>query len=299
MQIKQIHDAWGTIVEFNDPMDFFKQDQNVWRDMIYARKLIIFKRMTFSLIDYMKLAHWFGQPWESDNYMYSHELAITQTDGNKTYVSSQFSNKLISTKRIGLEEMPWHADVPNRSYKPFPHRSLWIVKNPNPEFSGQTRWLNITLPECEKYLTPELHDLMHRTQVCQQSWYAAGTELQTFPLIKTHPITGERSLRLNYYCDSKKGVTGAWIKSVYVDNVLQPDCSLIQRYIDCLFQHSALVSQHQWDDYDVAIYDNYPFIHGRTALQLSENNTMLERKFYRTNIDHLDAEEWNEFIQKN
>lgn len=282
-----IHSSWGTVIEFDNPMNFFDQPENFWRDLIYSRKLLIFKRMNFSLLDYMKFAHSFGTPWTADEYRYSRELALTErdTDGRE-YATSQFSNKLISTRKIGHMEMPWHADIPNRSYRPFPHRSLWIVKNPNPEISGKTKWLNINLADCEQYLDDELQDLIDRVTIEQQSWYAQGTDIQTHSFVKIHPVTGERSLRLNYYNDPKQGITNAWIKTVFIDGEPQKDCSLIQRYINCLTKHPDLLYYHQWDDYDIAIYDNYPFIHGRTPLVLDASASTGERKFYRTNIDH-------------
>lgn len=285
MKITNIHSSWGSTIELENPLDVFQN--NDWSQLLYRRKLLIFKRMNFQLLDYMKFAHLFGQPWSADDYAYSRELPVTEqdTDG-RVYATSQFSNKLISTRKIGLMEMPWHADIPNRSYRPFPHRSLWIVKNPNPEVSGKTKWLNINLADCEQYLTDELKNLMHRITIHQQSWYAQGTDMQMHSFIKTHPVTGERSLRLNYYNDYTRGITNAWIKGVYIDNVLQHDCSLIQKYIDCLTAHEDLLYYHQWDDYDIAIYDNYPFIHGRTELKLGSTAETQERKFYRTNIDH-------------
>jgi alpha-ketoglutarate-dependent taurine dioxygenase len=110
-----------------------------------------------------------------------------------------------------------------------------------------------------------------------------------FDFIKVHPVTGKKSLRLNYYATSEK--SGAWIKKVYIDGIEQPDCSLIQTYIDYLLQFPELYIKHVWDTYDIAIYDNYSFIHGRTALVFNEGNN--ERKFYRINIDHMSTEDFN------
>jgi alpha-ketoglutarate-dependent taurine dioxygenase len=287
MKLTPIKESWGTEVEFSNPREFFQQDPHTWRTMIYDRHLIIFKRMNFELLDYMKFTHWFGQPWTEDAYRYSRELSTTLKDGDQTYVTSEFSNRLISTKRIGLIEMPWHSDIPNRRERPFPHRSLWIVKNPNPEQSGKTKWLNVNLPQCERYLSPRLLDLLPRVTVKQQSWYNQGTDEQMHSFIKVHPVTGERSIRLNYYNDPSKNIHNAWIKEVYIDGKLQADCSLIGEYIEHLLQFEELVHYHQWDTYDIAIYDNYPFVHGRTALILNNE----ERKFYRTNIDHCDLKD--------
>ena len=73
MKETQIHSGWGTIIEFENPLDFFKQDFSFWRNMIYARKLIVFKRMNFSKQDYIKLCSHFGMMWTEKDYEYSLE----------------------------------------------------------------------------------------------------------------------------------------------------------------------------------------------------------------------------------
>lgn len=288
MKATKIHNTWGTTVEFDSPSDFFKHTKEEWSKMLYDRKLIVFKRMRFSELDFAKFAHYFGAPWQGNAYDYSREKWTELVDpaDNKKYTITEFSNKIISTKVIGNSEMSWHADIPNRQHNPFPHRALWMVKNPNPETSGQTRWLNIE--DGINYLTPELTALLPRVQVLQQSWYEGGTDLQLHDFVKVHPVTGQRSLRLNYYVGYPGVVKSenAWIKQVHIDGVIQLDQSLIQRYIDHLLTVPQLYYQHQWDDYDIVIYDNYAFVHGRTALKLNSPTGVQERKLYRVNIDH-------------
>lgn len=292
MKITDIHNSWGSIVEFDHPILFFQMDKNYWRDLIYKRKLLIFKRMSFRLIDYMKFGHYFGSPWTKEDYAYSLEHAITLKENDRTYTTTAFSNRIISQQRIPNEEMVWHADIPNRSFRPFPHRSLWITKNPNPAVSGKTKWLNINLPQCEQYLTDEMKSYLDITKIQQQSWYYPGTDLQIHDFIKTHPITGERSLRLNTYNDPYKNVRGAWITNVYINDVVQPDCKLVEKFINHLLKYQELTYTHQWDLHDIAIYDNYCFIHGRTALVLGAKDTDNERKFIRSNIDHVSDLDW-------
>lgn len=287
MNATQIHAAWGSTVEFDNPMDFFNTTKPEWSKLLYDRKLVVFKRMRFSELNFAKFAHCFGNPWTGTDYNYSHERWTELVDpaDNKKYTITGFSNKTI--KAIGMQEMPWHADIPNRRHDPFPHRALWMVKNPNPETSGQTRWLNIE--DGIDYLTPELKALLPRVKILQQSWYQEGGDFQMHDFVKVHPVTGRRSLRLNYYV-GYPGVPrteNAWIKQVFIDGVAQPDQSLIQRYIDHLLTVPELYYQHRWDDFDIAIYDNYPFIHGRTRLDLlPPTGEVLERKLLRVNIDH-------------
>lgn len=288
MIITNVNNTWGATIEFDNPLDFFKQDKRNMRKLMYEKKLLVFKKMSFTELDYAKFAYYFGKPWTQENYIYSHEPSTVLYENNKEYVITEFSNIIHSAKIISNSTMPWHADIPNAVQEHcFPHRSLWIVKNPNAEISGHTFWLNIE--DGIEYLSAELKELSQHITILQQSWYSPGTDEKMFDFIKVHPVTGKKSLRLNYYVTPNK--LNAWIKKVYIDGIEQPDCSLIQTYIDYLLQFPELYIEHVWDTYDIAIYDNYSFIHGRTKVVLNQKN--YERKFYRINIDHMSTEDFN------
>jgi len=282
MQISPIKQSYGSIIEFDNPMDFFNQDPVFWKNMLYNKNILIFKKMNFNIADYGRFGTAFGYPWKEEYYKYSNEATEIITDGSAEYALSTFSNSIKADTRIRNSEMPWHADIPNHQIYPFPHRTLWIVKNPNPTISGKTRWLNIEVGI--EYLNESLKDLADRMSVLQQSWYKPGTDTHMYDFIKIHPITGRKSLRLNFYV--KPGNEDAWILKTYIDGIEQPDNSLIQLFIDHLLQYDELLYEHTWDDYDIAIYDNYAFIHGRSKLVFTDENNS-ERKFYRMNINHF------------
>lgn len=283
MKVTNIHSSWGSIIEFDDPMEVFNYDRAHWRKMIYERQLLVFKHMTFELKDYAHFGRLFGRPWRGYEYRTTLEIpvGVRDADGSVVHVS-EFSNKLIKT--IGDEEMMWHADIPNKVANPFPHRALWIVKNPNGHVSGKTRWLNIMLDECERHLRPDQLALLDRVKIVQQSWYRPGTEIGTHDFIKTHPVTGKRSLRLNAYC--RPNWDNLWIKGVVIDGVPQEDCSLIGDFISTLVEIPELHYEHTWEYKDIVIYDNWSFMHGRSKIIVNDGDDN-ERKFYRTNIDHL------------
>ena len=284
MILKPIQNNWGTVIEFDNPLDFFKVPAGYWRNLIYQRHLLVFKKMNFDKIDYAKFSLHFGDPWKNLDYSYSEEHKEDIDIGNGQIVTlSPFSNKT-SSRRIKTEPMPYHADIPNRSFRPFPFRSLWITKNPRPDISGITGFLNVT-EDAFKCLTPAQQELLHRVKIIQQSWYEPGTDIQEHSLIKTHPVTSLKSLRLNYY--NTANFKGAWICGVKIDETLQSDCSLIPDFIKQLLKFQELQYFHTWDTYDIAIYDNYSFIHNRTSLILEENE---ERHFYRINIDHVSSD---------
>jgi alpha-ketoglutarate-dependent taurine dioxygenase len=284
MRIENIRDDWGVTVWLDSPQEFFEQPDDFWRNLIYEKKIIFFKTVEFTREQYAEFSVYFGGPWSAEEYSYSVEAAEPVTTKHGDMIISPMSNE---SKRLGNSSMPWHSDIPNRDYKPFPFRSLWIVSNPNAFISGRTRWLNIE--KAIDYLTPEMKELLPRVQVIQQSWYTPGTDIKELDLLKIHPITGKASLRLNYYNEGPR--TNAWITGVKIDGILQPNCSLIKQWLQYLEQIPELVYEHIWDTFDISIYDNWPFVHARTSLLL--NATSGIRKFYRININHLDNTEWS------
>ena len=284
MKIENIHQSWGSIVHLDTPQEFFNYSADYWRNLMYDRKLIFFKKVEFTKAEYAEFSLYFGGPWSEDAYKYSREVVEAVETKHGTITVSPFNNA--NTKLIDNREMPWHADIPNRSFKPFPFRSLWITDNPNPKNSGKTNWLN--LEEAMNYLTPEMRDMLPRVKVVQQSWYEEATDIQEFDLVKIHPITGKLSLRLNYY--NWGSLTNAWIKDIIVDGISQNHCMLVRQWLFFLQKIKELTYQHTWDLYDIAVYDNWPLLHGRTALNFDAAKEI--RNFYRINIDHLDDIEW-------
>lgn len=290
MKLTNIHDAWGSVIEFDNPLDFFNFPKGHWRDLIYQRKLLIFKKMNFTPIDYGKFSLHFGRPWNHEEYFDSAEEPVSVTDqDNKTYSYSVFFNGFNnSNNKIPMaEDMSWHADLPHYKTTAFPFRSLWMIKKPQ-NSSGNTYWLNIE--DCFDLLSPKLKELAGKVKVIQQNWHRYNTEKQLLDLIKVHPITGKKSLRLNFYATPKE--RNAWIVNVLVDLKPLPDCNLIQDYIDDLLQYKQLYHSHTWDLNDIAIYDNYSFIHGRNSITFENNLENSERKMYRMNINHMTAEEF-------
>jgi alpha-ketoglutarate-dependent taurine dioxygenase len=279
MKLTNIHNTWGTTVEFDNPAEFFQQDLDYWRNLIYSRKLLVFKKMDFTKQDYAKFGMRFGKLWSKDDYKYSRESQENVKINNFDFILSPISNKI--SPRLGQVEMQWHADIPNRNRNPFPIRSLWMVDNPNPE-AGLTTWLNIEdgLEQLPSILLEQIPNI----KIIQQSWHEEDTEIQEFNFIKTHPITNKHSLRLNFFCDATKNITDAWIKNVTVNGILTECKPVLGPYLKFLENQNKLIYTHTWDTNDIVIYDNWPFVHNRTQLDLKPDQ---ERLFYRINIDHL------------
>jgi alpha-ketoglutarate-dependent taurine dioxygenase len=284
MHITNIHESWGSIITFSDPLDFFDISPDYWRKMIYDRKLLIFKKMNFDLKDYVKFCLHYGELWEEEEYKFNKEEVEKVEINSNQYCVSPFSNKI---SRLGMREMPWHADIanPRLEKQNFCLRTLWITKNPNSENSGFTTWLDIE--DSIKYLTKNELDLLSRVKVMQQSWLYPNSLIGEYQIFKKHPITGKLSLRLNWHNDEQ--TKNAYITGVKIDDKLQADCGLIKHYLNHFQKFSDTLYTHAWDTFDIALYDNWSFVHKRSILNF---NPDLERHFYRTNINHISSDEW-------
>jgi hypothetical protein len=122
MKLTNIHDVWGSIIEFDNPLDFFKYPKGYWRDLIYKRKLLIFKKMNFTPADYGRFSFHFGRPWEREEYLSSLEKPIQFKEDGFDYNFSLFYNGYSeSNNSISIDqEMHWHADLPNYGEDSFP-----------------------------------------------------------------------------------------------------------------------------------------------------------------------------------
>lgn len=288
IKIEDIHESWGSIIRLDNPKEFFEQNFSHWRDLLYKRKMLVFKNMELSHLEYAKTAAYYGQPWDSSKYKQHREATMKLEEDSKSYIIGVFNNEY-TKKKISDDFMPFHADIPNHDTTPFPIRSLWMINNPNTENSGKTFFLNIEQGLTE--LSDRYKNILDRVEVKQQDWHFMDpTQEKKFSIIKEHPITKNKSLRLNYYVDPRfPGTRSAWIKEVYIDGILQKDCSIIQEMLDDLSAKKHLYYEHTWGEKDLIIFDNYCFVHGRTKLVIDNGEI---RTILRLNMDHISDEEF-------
>ena len=263
MKVEKIHDAWGEIW-FPTKEELFSLTPNFIRDSIYKHRLIIIKSVgRLEKHEIYWLMDRLGQPWDEHQYVGSQERFLIDYHKDQKYVLTHFSNK--TTRKITSAPMAYHADIPNHATKPFPHRFLYMNQQPSSDY-GKTEWLAIDLDLIN--LSDEELRYYSECSVLQQRWWHPGTELRQYSMIKEHPIVvGRKSLRLNYYV-RPLGRQDAWIlKSFYKDQEMS-NHQLIGSAMEKLLTRKELKYQHTWDIGDMALYDNWSFIHGRTELVL-------------------------------
>jgi alpha-ketoglutarate-dependent taurine dioxygenase len=271
-----IFDDWGTV--FHGPFDWVrKTPTGSLLKMLYERKILIFKKIRLDEYSMWGMCKKFGKPWDAEQYKYSQEKAmpLKMADGRTEYISA-ISNKI--SERLGDNEMPWHADIPNAVSYAFPIRAIWMKTCPNPA-AGLTIWMNT--PKAFGGVSDDLKKRWGMHRVVQQSWYDPGKDLQEFASMMRHPITGEYCPRVNYHVDDKQ--KEGWI----VDTKLGGESrgtGIVAEMLAEMEKQPNCTYEHHWDEKDLVIYDNYPFVHRRTALELDNSQ---ERLMYRVNVDHV------------
>jgi len=287
MQITKIKEKWGICIEA--PLEeVLSTNIDFLRNLGYDSHFVLFRGLgKISNQDMFSLISRFGKPWSSQDYEYSKELSFdVLLDTGITGALSKFSNS--KNTRLSEIAMPWHADIPIWKDREFPWRCLYNIQNDNPD-AGFTSWMSLILDHIDP-LAEEL-DYFSRIKILNQSWHGHAGEEYKNNFIKKDPVTGKKSLRANYFVSPKWG-DKAWIKETYLDNIKVDNLEILGKLYKKLSQRDDLVYQHRWLQYDCIIYNNWSFMHNRTALELLPNQ---DRVFIRSNISHLSNEEWNKF----
>ena len=275
MQVKNIYEKWGS--EFTDISDLFEQDTRELRKLLYDRKMLVFHAPDWDQLTYWNFLALWGKPWGRDAYVSSTERweYVPGGDGRHRFMTSM-SNKI--SKRLQDFKMPWHSDIANRvdGGIQFPHRCIYMKTVPNP-LAGFTYWMDMELAYPEVH--PTLRKRWEARTIIQQNWHAPGNNIIEWPSMKQHPITKRWSPRCNYH-----GIADSWIidtKDIATGNSM--GTGIVEELMEAMAEIPECVYEQRWVPNDIVLYDNWPFVHRRTAPNLKEGE---ERLMWRANIDH-------------
>jgi len=96
--------------------------------------------------------------------------------------------------------------------------------------------------------------------------------------MKQHPITKRWSPRCNYH-----GIADSWILDTKDASGNSMGTGIVEELMEAMAEIPECVYEQKWAPNDIVLYDNWPFVHRRTAPDLKEGE---ERLMWRANIDH-------------
>ena len=268
---KDIFPEWGT--EYTITFDqLMAEEKSTWSNRLVDRGLPVIKGLRPDLTDaeYHSIGEKFGRVWTREDYKKTpSDTTIKHRD--TTPVSYFQTNNM-----WGARDMKYHADMAHVGENSFPARSLYMVRGAR-DRSGETSWLNLELAWSQ--LSREEREQFKDHYVVQQDMYNAGTNLIRFPFLKVNPKSGKISPRVNCYVTPGRN-TVAWVHHIEKDDTpLANTGAFIESVYKLCESKNNTLYLHSWTDGDLIIYDNWPFVHHRTAVTLEpgEPDRLLKR----------------------
>jgi alpha-ketoglutarate-dependent taurine dioxygenase len=253
--------------------DIMSVDADVWRQQLASRVLLIFRGLGTTLTDeqYHAFGTKFGRVWDKDDY--------EKTPGDNTIRNKEtapVSYFQTADNSWGAREMKYHSDMAHMEENSFPGRALYMVRGAE-DGSGATSWLN--LESAWEQCTDEERKLYEGITVVQQDMYNPGTRLEKFDFLKTNPLSGKVSPRVNCYITPLKNKK-AWIHHIEKhDKQLALTGLFVEEVYKMCEQKQNTLYTHHWEDGDILVYDNFGTVHKRepVTLQPGESDRLLKR----------------------
>lgn len=272
MDGKNIFQNWVTEyrISLNEIMSV---DNATWQKILVDRVLIIFKGLGTELTDeeYHALGTKFGRVWDKDDY--------EKTPGDQTIRNREtapVSYFQTADNSWGAREMKYHSDMAHMDEISFPARALYMVRSAL-DGSGDTAWLN--LEEAWSQMTSDEKQMFSDLQVVQQDMYNPDTRLETFDFLKTHPVTGKISPRVNCYMTPGKNKK-AWVHHIKKNGkVVNNTGEIIENVYRLCESKKETFYSHHWDNGDILVYDNFGTVHKRNPVTFTpgEPDRLLKR----------------------
>ncbi|HEX3944492.1 MAG TPA: TauD/TfdA family dioxygenase [Rhizomicrobium sp.] len=253
------------------------------RDALFRHKMIYFRDQNISHADQEGFGLRFG-PFAEDAY----------TKGVEGHPNVQPVIKEAGVKTGMVFGSGWHTDSP---FLPRPPAISMLYGVEIPPFGGDTIWANTVLAYAmlsetmQRMLSPlRVHMSMTRVLQSAQSYArvddsslgrlaalrGAATlpeevmrkvEGTTHPLVRTHPVTGEKSL----YCDGTYAVS--------VEGLSEPESQALLNFLVAHITQPAFTCRLRWEPRTFALWDNRICIH-----QAFNDYDGYRRELYRTTV---------------
>lgn len=269
---EKLKPKFGLRLQCDSVNDILSWDNEEFRRTFYSNKILVIKGATPSVENFWRICSKLGRTMNKKEYEEGRDRHASCIVDDETVYYGLFSNKI--NKGLGNGAMIWHKDLSNRGDKSHAIRSLRMVQCPNKN-AGATVFLDTQL--AWQHVSREKKDLWNSCKVEQHSWYKPGTQLEIFPSMKIHPITGAELPRVDA-CGND-----GWISNIIDGNNNKIGYQLVLEITAEMEKIEDAIYYHTWEEGDVIMYDNYYFLHARTDLEINDNQ---ERLMWRINTLH-------------
>ncbi|MGB0575652.1 MAG: TauD/TfdA dioxygenase family protein [Alphaproteobacteria bacterium] len=266
IDIEPLSDVLGVAVrgiDLRQEVDEGTQDE--LQDLFARHCVLCFPDQKISAADQRRFAALFGRVDGAYRSKSSGDLKESATRGVMLVSNIRKDGKPIGSLPDG--EMMFHSDGAHRQY---PYRATTLFGIRIPSTGGNTLFAN--LQAAYDALSPEMKERIENLETQTVYDYAAqdrGTigEDSTLPrarhaLVKTHPVTGRKSL---------------YLSRLMTEKILDLDREESEALLAVLFDHAEkpeFVYSHKWTPGDLVIWDNRSTNHARTDFPEEEQRLL-------------------------
>lgn len=258
----------GEVENFNISLESVRAHRDEILKLFHEHKVLVFRNQQIGVEAFSEFGTVFGEAEEHHVRAMRHPQISTLT---------MLSNQVEKGRNDVMKYFGhgWHADS---SYKPVTANATMLLGVEIPANGGDTLFANVEaayndLPEHEKNFLRTLR-LRHQYRWSPNRddpwarWKFVGdaerrdTPEVIHPLVKRHPETGAESLHIApRVIGSVIGIEG--LSENHSDSL-----------VDSLMNHvtsDGYVYRHEWNPFDVVVWDNRSLLHSATTKDLSEN----------------------------
>ena len=279
IKTEKIFDSWGEKLYVDSYEDVMSIDNNILREMITQRNIIVIKGLPADLRDdeFYALGDKFGKVWTQEDYrktFIAHGSDPTIDHTTSTPVSYfQTNNNMFKDNY-----MAYHADMAHIKESSYPGRALYMVNNTH-DGSGVTTWLN--LEYSWQQMTEQERNAYAGCELIFQDFYVPGTRMEKLPFTKINPKTGKVSPRANCYAGDNN--RKAWISHAVLNGVeltFKQTGVLLTNLYKLLETKQNVLYNHRWVEGDIIFYDNWFNVHRRDKVNGTRLLKRLTFNFY-------------------
>ena len=229
---------------------YFREKPNFFNELLYKNKLLIFKNIKFEYPEFEIFSRQFGNL----------EVAypVQYQPAGHPYIRIQ-SN--VGKGGLDYGGLYWHTDG---SWQKIPTKATLLLCIEAPKWGGETSFVDMCcaykdLPNKVKqrikklkgfYPCKEIH-IKEMEELGLQLSEAKEKELQDVfhPLVKVHPVTGEKALYLNQL----------WLKRI--EGLPEKESKDLLDYLYEFSSQEFRIYAHTWEVGDLLVWDDFTIMH--------------------------------------
>jgi taurine dioxygenase len=249
MKITHLKNKWVSTIEDIDCSNLSDDEKKEILSLFAERKILIIKNQQLTNSELKNFCSIFGNLWDKSRETFS---GLSQSDSN--FHEDSFIEIVSETGILKNKRIPWHIDLTHFPSQLIPNRVLYAVElggSPaGTQFIDTVQGLNLIDPDIKLFLSKS-------TALCKAPYKTPWDCYVRRPALSWHPIHNQYGLVADELFTQ-------WIEGLPKDTNYK---EWIKTQVIDKMQSAETLYVHNWELYDLLIYDNWSTIHYRDSFE--------------------------------